>query len=76
LLKGYFPAQWKVKQVIILKPGKPPNELTSYLLISLLPVVSKVCEKLLLKYLLKRKWLKIMDLYYTISSASDRGAPQ
>jgi hypothetical protein len=30
LLKGYFPAQWKVVQIIlILKPGKPPNELTS-----------------------------------------------
>jgi hypothetical protein len=26
-LKGYFPAQWKVAQIIlILKPGKPPNE--------------------------------------------------
>jgi hypothetical protein len=35
LLKGYFPAQWKVTQIIlILKPGKPPNELTSYLPIS------------------------------------------
>jgi hypothetical protein len=32
-------------------PGKPPNELTSYLPISLLPFVSKVCEKLLLKRL-------------------------
>jgi hypothetical protein len=31
LLKGYFPAQWKAAQIIlILKPGKPPNELTSY----------------------------------------------
>jgi hypothetical protein len=29
LFKGYFPAQWKVVQIIlILKPGKPPNELT------------------------------------------------
>jgi hypothetical protein len=27
LLKGHFPAQWKVAQIIlILKPGKPPNE--------------------------------------------------
>jgi hypothetical protein len=31
LLKGYFPAQWKVAQIIlILKPGKSLNELTSY----------------------------------------------
>jgi hypothetical protein len=41
LLKGYFPAQWKVAQIIpILKSGKP-NELTS-----------KVFEKLILKRLL------------------------
>jgi hypothetical protein len=27
LLKGYFPAQWKVAQIILIwKPGKPPNE--------------------------------------------------
>jgi hypothetical protein len=49
-LKGYFPAKWKVAQIIlILKPGKPPNELTSYQPISLLPTASKVFEKLLLK---------------------------
>jgi hypothetical protein len=48
LLTGYFPAQWKVAQIIlILKPRKPPNELTSYR-----PIVSKVLEKLLLKRLL------------------------
>jgi hypothetical protein len=47
LLKGYFAAHWKVAQ----KPGKPPNELISYLPISLLPIVSKVSEKLLLKRL-------------------------
>jgi hypothetical protein len=30
LLEGYFPAQWKFAQIIlILKPGKPPNELKS-----------------------------------------------
>jgi hypothetical protein len=41
LLKGNFPAQWKVAQIIlILKPGKPPNELTSYWPIRLLPIVS------------------------------------
>jgi hypothetical protein len=52
LLKGCFPVQWKVAQIIlILKPGRPPNELTSYWPISLLPIVSKVFEKLLLKRL-------------------------
>jgi hypothetical protein len=54
LLTGYFPVQWKVAQIIlILKPGKPPNELTSYRPIDLLPIVSKVFEKLLLKRLLR-----------------------
>jgi hypothetical protein len=38
--------------ILILKPGKPPNELTSYRPISLLPIVSKVFERLLLKRLL------------------------
>jgi hypothetical protein len=45
LLKGYFLAQWKVAQIIlILKSGKPPNELRSYRPISLLTIVSKVSE--------------------------------
>jgi hypothetical protein len=53
LLKGYFPAQLKVAQIIlILKPGKPPNELASYRPIGLLPIVSKVFENILLKMLL------------------------
>jgi hypothetical protein len=48
LLLGYFPAQWKIAQIILLlKPGKPPHDITSYRPISLLPVVSKVFEKLL-----------------------------
>jgi hypothetical protein len=42
LLKGYFLAQWKVAQIIlILKPRKPPNKLTSYRPISFLPIISK-----------------------------------
>jgi hypothetical protein len=50
---GYFPAQCKVAQIIlILKPGKPPNDLTSCRPISLLPIVSKVFEKHLLERLL------------------------
>jgi hypothetical protein len=52
LIKGYFPAQWKVTQIIlILTPGKP-NKVTSYWPISLLPIAYKVFEKLLLKRLL------------------------
>jgi hypothetical protein len=43
----------KVAQIIpVLKPGKPPNGLTTYRPISLLPIVSKVFEMQLLKRLL------------------------
>jgi hypothetical protein len=50
LLKVYFPAQWKVTQIIIiLKPGKPPNKLTYYQQISLLSNVSKVFKSSLKK---------------------------
>lgn len=48
----YVPSIWKVAEVLmILKPGKPPNEVKSYRPISLLPVISKLFEKLLLKRL-------------------------
>jgi hypothetical protein len=46
---GYFPAQWMVSQIItILKPGKPADEVTSYRPISLLPILSKLSEKIFL----------------------------
>jgi len=46
---GYFPTQWKVSQIItILKPGKPADEVTSYRTITLLPILSKLYEKLFL----------------------------
>jgi hypothetical protein len=45
----YIPVQWKYAQIIIIaKPGKPPTEITSYRPISLLPILSKVFERLLL----------------------------
>jgi hypothetical protein len=45
--------QWTVSQIILIsKPRKPLNELTSYQPISILPIVSKVFEKLFLKRLL------------------------
>jgi hypothetical protein len=69
LLKGYFPAQLKVTQIIlILKLGKIPNELTSYQPINFLPTVSKVFEKIFLKGLLQMA-------ENNISFASDRGTP-
>lgn len=45
----YFPIQWKYAKIILYKPDKPPNELTFYRPISLLSVLSKLFEKLLLK---------------------------
>ena len=49
---GYFPSQWKIANIIVIpKPGKPPEEVQSYRPISLLPMLSKVFEKLLLKRL-------------------------
>jgi hypothetical protein len=48
----YFPCQWKVAQIVmILKPGKNPAEVTSYRPISLLPVLAKVLERILLNRL-------------------------
>lgn len=46
---NYFPAQWKVAQIIMIqKPGKKSEEIASYRPISLLPTLSKLLEKLLL----------------------------
>ena len=46
---GHFPGQWKVSQIItVLQPGKPAEEVTSYRPISLLPILSKLLEKLFL----------------------------
>jgi hypothetical protein len=47
-----FPCQWKVGQnIMIVKPGKNPNDITSYRPISPLPILSKVLEKIFLKRL-------------------------
>ena len=44
---SHIPGQWKLAQTIMIpKSGKPPNEVTSYSLISLLPIMSKLFEKL------------------------------
>lgn len=53
LRNNFFPLQWKVAKIILIpKPGKNPELVTSYRPISLLPIVSKILEKLLLKRLL------------------------
>jgi hypothetical protein len=50
--KGTFRHNGKSHIILNLKPGKPPNELTSYWPISLLSIESKVFENILLKRLL------------------------
>lgn len=48
----HVPAQWKIAEVIaILKPGKPPEEVSSHRPISLLPVIAKLFERIFLKRL-------------------------
>ena len=50
---SYYPVLWKFAQIImVLKPGKPTYDVTSYRPISLLPILSKIFEKLPLKLLL------------------------
>ncbi|CAD6221967.1 GSCOCG00011676001-RA-CDS, partial [Cotesia congregata] len=49
---SYFPQHWKIGQVVpIKKPGKISTDPSSYRPISLLPTMSKVCEKVILKRL-------------------------
>lgn len=48
----YVPSYWKVAEVIMInKPGKPAHEISSYRPISLLPILSKILERLLLQRL-------------------------
>ena len=50
---SHFPSQWKYAKIIMIpKPNKPENLVTSYRPISLLSVISKVFERLFLKRLL------------------------
>lgn len=45
----YVPRHWKIAEVIVIpKPGKPTSDVSSYRPISLLPVMSKVFERLFL----------------------------
>jgi hypothetical protein len=49
LKQKYWPIQLKTAEIIIIpKPGKNPNNASSYRPISLLPIISKLLEKLLI----------------------------
>ena len=44
----YFPKPWKLAQIKMLpKPGKDPQQTATYRPISLLPVLSKILEKII-----------------------------
>lgn len=46
---SHYPGQWKIAQIVmILKPGKPVQEVSSYRPISLLSVVGKLMERMVL----------------------------
>ncbi|GBP38957.1 RNA-directed DNA polymerase from mobile element jockey [Eumeta japonica] len=46
---SFYPSQWKIAQVVMIqKPGKLAHDVTSYRPISLLPVVGKLLEKIVL----------------------------
>jgi hypothetical protein len=50
LKQKYWPRQLKTAEIIMIpKPGKSPNNVSSYRPISLLPNISKLLEKLLIK---------------------------
>jgi len=54
LRQNFFPPQWKIaKTIMIQKPGKPTELAESYRPISLVPVLSKLFDKLLLSRLLE-----------------------
>lgn len=47
---GYVPSLWKVSEIMMIpKPGKPTSDIKSYRPISILPILSKVYEKILLR---------------------------
>jgi hypothetical protein len=47
---AYWPASFKLAKIIMIpKPGKNPTDVASYRPISLLPIISKILEKLILK---------------------------
>lgn len=49
---NHFPNHWKIAQIVMIpKPGKKPDDVKSYRPISLLPVLSKILEKLILQQL-------------------------
>jgi len=51
----------QAKVIMILKPGKNPTDVASYRPISLLPVISKILEKLLLQKTIKCNASPVMD---------------
>ena len=65
LSTGIFPQDWKTAALSpIPKPGKNPNSLEGYRPISLLPVLSKILEKILAKRFWKYTRRKLSKLQH------------
>jgi hypothetical protein len=70
-----FLVQWKYAQIIMIaKPGKSPTETNSYRPISLLPTLSKVFERFILKRL--EETVHINDIIPVHHLASEPITPQ
>jgi hypothetical protein len=71
----YFLCQWKVGQTIMIaKPGKNPDDVTSYRPISLLPILSKFIEKILLKRLTPITGESELILSHQVGFGNDHGS--
>lgn len=62
---GSFPASWKISEIIMIpKPGKDITQVTSYRPISLLPILSKLFERMFLNRLLQEVDLNTIIPYH------------
>ena len=68
---SYFPILWKYAEIIMIpQPGKPPHEPTSYRPISVLPVTSKLFERLILKKFMMNMTLQLFSRPTNLASAN------
>jgi len=71
LRRGFFPPQWKITNYYDQKPGKFAELTESYRSISLLPVLSKLFEKILfprLSIIMEKHGLPIINLVFEVGT--------
>ena len=69
--KGIFPNEWKVARVCPIPKVKNPTELNEYRPISVLPILSKIFEKVILNQLLS--FIETHNVYKTTQSGYRKG---